>query len=206
MLSAGVQYGLLVADGTGYFPTARYNKIVSPVEDNDAALAQHEAMQSPEMYRIIIDRYNGRPIPELMGFTNLLKNEFGIIPTTADRGVKTFLENANDLKIIGENRRLRFLMPDAGSVQVSVNNQQASSEPVVNHPVPSAPAPTPSSSIGTGLFQLPIDLEGDKMAYLSYPKGSMTPGDVIMLEHMVDATIAALKKRLNMQAKNGVDE
>src|SRR5258705_6441828 len=163
LLSAGIQYGLLTADGSGYFPTARFNKLVSPVEDNDTEIALHEAIEAPNLYRAIIERYNGRLLPEVAGFINLFKGDFGLIPNTAEKGVKIFLQNANELKIIGENRKLKFLPPDADETlpfpertQTVISKENGTQVASVN-PSALAPIATPTNN----MFPFSIQLTGD---------------------------------------------
>jgi hypothetical protein len=201
LLSAGKQYGLLSNEyGNGYFPTDRYNIIVNPIFETDKKVAYYEAINSPELYNTIIQRYNGRSLPELVGFTNLLKGEFKLPETTSEKGVRVFLENAQFVGIIGENRKLRFIMPDADgrTEPIKPTIQQTETEEMNTPPVKDIPKNSTLQNIAKpnedNMFPLAIQLTGDKVAFLNYPK-SITKKDLEIIRIMLNG----IEARFNVE-------
>lgn len=199
ILSSGKLYDLLSNEyGVGYFPTERFNKIVNPVFESDKIVAYHEAMQSPILYKTIIERYNGRSLPEPTGFINLLKSdEFKITANTAEKGVKVFFDNANDLNILGENRKLKFLMPDSHiSPEVKKEEKKDSVVKSAQEDLIDKADEAEKKS-----FQVLIPLSGGKVASIKYPKGELTKSDIKSLDMFIK--LIEESEGLNEKNQNG---
>lgn len=149
---------------------------------------QLEAFNSPEFYKILIERYNSKGLPNQKGLINILVTEYKFNKSyTAPKAASVFLENCEFLNL-NDSGRMRFFMPN-------VTIPEGNGSVRIPHGAESAPPPPPSNS-----FRLPIDL-GDKTAYLEYPK-DITLDEIEELEIMVSASINSLKLRKKRDKSN----
>lgn len=171
-LSTACQYGILIS-GAGYRPTALYHAIKSPTFEYEKAMAIHEALSNPPLYKRIIEEFNGKQLPSESGFTNYLSKTHGFKAYAIPKIVRAFFENFRPS--IDANNKLRFLAPQKKDGNMETLIQDV--EPVAEQKLLSA-----QPMERTGNFQTPIPLTEDKMIILEYPKGNMTVDDFTALK------------------------
>lgn len=156
-LSSCVQYGVLENRfGHGYVPGLFYEKYNSPVFDSDKQIVLLKMFANPELYKKLINEYNGKSLPNEAGLANHLKSDFGLNPNSSIKAAKIFLENCRDLNIIDSGNRLRHIISESKKEDLGQSKGQQEY----------APPPNPE------LFKLPIQLPGEenRFVYFEYPK------------------------------------
>lgn len=177
-ISTACQYGILEnIHGSGYKPTDLYSRIKTPVFESDRLKAKFEALSNPQLYKKILEAFNGKILPSESGFVNYLNTNFGFKPYAIPKISKAFFHNF--ASSIDANNKLRFAAPIKGNDMES-EVIDIESEEVQNKQLPQATIKERS-----GNFQAPIPLPGDKMIILEYPKGSMTKGDFNALKAFI---------------------
>lgn len=186
-LSACTMYGFLLSNPRkGYQVTELFTSIMNPEFEEDKRKKLLEAFNTPPLYKKLIERYNSKSLPNRQGLLNLLiSSEFGLNKnSTAPKTTAAFFENCEYLNLV-EGGRLRYFIP-AGEQKTKIKHAGEDGAP---------PPPPPP----TNMFELPIDLGDDKIAYLKYPK-NITPHEISILKIMLDASLASLAAR---QKKEG---
>jgi len=196
-ISSCVQYGLLQnVFGSGYKPTDLFTRIETPVfiADQEAAILQ--ALSNAPLYRIIIDEFNGRILPDEQGMTNYLVKNFGIKPYLIQKVVKVFFKNFKEHGLIDGNNRLGVLIGGRPSISVTerVEGQNESKkESTASIPIVKEPS-------DNKMFEQAIDLGDVDIAYLKYPR-SITLDQVELLRIHLEASLAALEARFKKVKK-----
>ena len=182
-LSASVQYGLLVSHyGKGYQPSGLFQRINMPESDVAKRNSLIEALKSPSIYNSLIEKYNGQVLPQEAGLANTLVLDFKVNKAASERAAKVFFDNCKYLGVIDQNNKLRLI--------TNLNAPPNGKEPEKNTDkggLENQPSGDQS------LFSQTISLSGNKVAYLNYPKSSMTSKDIEILKIMVNAIMTTLE-------------
>ena len=197
-VSTCVQYGLLQnVFGSGYKPTELFNRIETPVFRADKENAILQALANAPLYKIIIEEFNGKILPDEQGMTNYLTKNFGIKLYLIQKVVKVFYKNFKDHGLIDGNNRLGFLV--SGNVSVSQQKEEAQPD---NNVEPIRTATIVKEHSSNKMFEQAIDLGGDEgdIAFLKYPR-NIKSEQVELLKIHLEATLAALEARFKSAIK-----
>lgn len=124
-------------------------------------------------------------MPDETGLYNLLTSkDYGVNKNSALRAVKVFIENGKTLEIIDSNNRLQYLPP--------TENREEIKKGKIHDGDQETPPPPPPYVEKPKMFEMPLDLTGDLMGYLSYPKGKMKLEDIRMMQIQLKTAIAML--------------
>ncbi len=189
-ISTAVQYGLLKkVFKKGYLPGDLFDKYMNPVFDDDQKKALLHIMNSPSLYKKLIEELNGKTIPTEAGLANHLKGSYGLNPNSTERAAKVFFENARYLGIVDNTRRMRFIIPDAhGSANPAATNKHVHEQHTGNGAPPPPPPPPPADD----LFELPIPLPNKRKAYLRYPLDNLTRKDINVITKALEFIASSL--------------
>ena len=196
-LSACKQYRLL---NDSYAATELYQKISAPVFDNDVEIGKLTAFKSPPFFAQLIEEMNGKVLPSPDGFVNHLKSKFKMIPTSAERAAKIFLDNCKELGLIDNANRLKLLMPVAGGTDEGRNEKK---DEFIQEDSDKSNDKMLLGSTSKEMFSYPIPLTENKLAVLHYPKGKLKPEDIEIFKMSIEllgATIGINKKKENEKA------
>ncbi len=190
-LSACGYYDLLsYRSGDGYKLTDLYQQITAPVFEKDKRSGLLTSFKKPELFSQIIDDLNGKALPSMEGMINHLKGKYRMIPTSAERAVRCFLDNANYLELIDGNNRFKFLLPvsfNDTKLDRQVEKHEAVSKSTTIQEQQNSKVPESDD-----LFTYPIPLTDGKIAILKFDSKRITKQDIRVLElaiHVLDATI-----------------
>lgn len=99
-MSAARQYGLIVVSNKMIELTTLAKSILYPVS-NDTDVYLMEAFKKPQIYEKLINRFNGRVLPNIDILSNvLLEAEFSITKNVKDLVAQKFIDNCTDLGIL----------------------------------------------------------------------------------------------------------
>jgi hypothetical protein len=145
--------------GQGYVPTSYYDKYNNPVFESDRQKIALQIFNTPELYKRLINEYNGKNLPNEAGLTNHLKSDFSLNPNSSIKAAKIFFENCRELNLIDSGNRLRFVIPETNG---STGVDDVRKDNGLQYPPPTNP----------DLFKLPIQLPGkeNRFVYVEYPK------------------------------------
>ena len=79
-VAAAKMFGLIEQDGERLRVTKRGLAVAAPVSDGDASRANHDAFLSVELFKKVFEKFNGQALPGEAGLTNLLLNEYKVVP------------------------------------------------------------------------------------------------------------------------------
>jgi hypothetical protein len=185
--SSNIQYKFFEnVPSKGVITTELFQNTETSNSEDERKAALIVAFGNPPLYKKLIENFNNKVLPNEIGLAELLRSkDYGIHTNTSSRAARVFFENGKALDLIDSNNRLRYLQM---KTQQSATSFQ--------------PDSTQKSSSVITTFELPIDLTGEKVAYLKYPKNEMTIEDINMLEIMVGAYILSMKARLKLTINN----
>jgi hypothetical protein len=108
-LSSCVQYGLLeIKQGTGYKPSARFEKIKKPLPSENVNDTLIECFQSPPLYKRLIADLRDKQLPSHKGLANTLDRTYGLKGNPSNLAAKVFLSNVTALGLLGEGNVLKL--------------------------------------------------------------------------------------------------
>jgi hypothetical protein len=106
-ISACVQYGLLeMRSSIGYKPTPRFMDLYKQDDPDIYREAMISCLKEPELYSTLLDLYKGDIVPALPVLANSLFKKHKIIENVSEKAASIFLQNLEDLDLIGNDRKL----------------------------------------------------------------------------------------------------
>lgn len=122
-ISACVHFGLLNRSGNTYAVSELSGKVLTPVSENEKAMALVEAVSSPSLYKKLITEYDGRALPKML--ENILCREYGIIENSAKKATDIFKRSLEYAGLL-QNGVVRSFMPrdDKGTSSESVSHDE----------------------------------------------------------------------------------
>lgn len=185
-LSSCVQYGLLESKfGQGYVPGAFYDKYTNPVFESDKTKVCLQMFANPDLYKRLINEYNGKSLPNETGLSNHLKSDFELNPNSAIKAAKIFFENCRDLNLIEAGNRLKFIIPESNGQNTIQPIALKEEQPTI---------PTLVFPIQDELFELPIPLPKGRKAFLRYPVDTLTKKDIIVISKALEFIASSLEE------------
>jgi hypothetical protein len=180
-LSSCIQYGILINKfGVGYIPTDLFNEYIEPVYEHDKKKVIVKMLLNPPFYKTIIDDLNGKILPNEGGLVNLFKNNYKLIPTSAERAAKALWENLRFAGVIDSNNRLRVIAPTEMKTSPPIDEGEKEQLKIADeYNRKSASANRFSDN---DLFKLPIPLPNNRIAYLEYPRTDLSKKDINVIK------------------------
>ena len=109
--SSARQFGFLRLENGVISVTERAYKILSPVMPEDSLIAKAEAFLSVELFKVVYDLYNGRPLPPEAGLRNLLLQQYGFSEDRAGPAVRVLMESAEQAGFFSVAGRTKLIFP-----------------------------------------------------------------------------------------------
>ena len=106
-LSATRQFGLLLLNDDGYGLTPLAKSILHPVDLNDLGRLHRQALREPPIYSDLIERLDGKRVPDLEILGNVLYHHHQIIATAKESAAEAFLTSARFAGALGADMILR---------------------------------------------------------------------------------------------------
>jgi hypothetical protein len=126
-LSTAREFGLVERSGRAADARIRitelYKKYALPENDAERRTTLMTALLRPALYKKLVDRYSGAPLPSAQGVASILEREYGLLPSVKNDAAEAFLSS------------LRF----AGA---TTNNTVTATAPSPSASPPPAPAVT----------------------------------------------------------------
>jgi hypothetical protein len=142
-LSATRQFGLLELTGDGYALTSLAKSILHPVDPADINKYYRTALREPPVYSDLIERLEGKRVPDTEILGNVLYHNHQIIATAKEAAAQAFLDSAKFAGALGEDLILRVnSVPPTPPVVT-----QAVQAPTVDEVRTAASAHPPSSGV-----------------------------------------------------------
>ncbi len=104
-LTSSRQFGLLDYRAHTLSITERAKLILYPTEEREEVQQKRllvEAFYSPSLYKQLIQRFQGKRIPQLDTLANILMNEYKIAKTAKDVASRVFVDSANFVGVLTE--------------------------------------------------------------------------------------------------------
>jgi len=106
-ISSCVQYGLLeMRSKVGYKPTARFMDLYKQDDPEIYRNTMIACLKSPPLYATLLESYKGDIVPSLNVLANSLFKKHGILENASEKVASVFLQNLEDLGLIGADRKL----------------------------------------------------------------------------------------------------
>ncbi len=157
-LSAARQFGLLTLAGEGYGLTPLARSILHPTDPNDLANLHHRAFQTPPLYAELVQRLEGKRVPEPETLANILYHHHQITGSAKHSAAEAFLESARFAQTLGADG----ILLAAGS-----NHAQPQLQTLADQPGPeskasrsASPRNTTDSATETATVRLDLRLWG----------------------------------------------
>jgi hypothetical protein len=94
-------------------------RLVMPEGDIDAASGRRAAFMSSPLYRKLVDRYAGGPLPAASGLTNVMVREYAVASSVAPVAAAAFEASVTAAGLVGPNGKLR--KPDSERTEPSTS-------------------------------------------------------------------------------------
>jgi len=96
-VSSCVQYGLLVVKPKeGYKPGEPFLKLYDPLPDENIGGVFISLFLKPELYKSIVERFNGKLLPQEEGLASILYRKQKVAEKVSSFVAKIFIESANE--------------------------------------------------------------------------------------------------------------
>ena len=199
-LSTAKQFGLVKTTGGSVVElTELARSYLYPVNGYVQDEIKAKCFQTPPLYAKLIERFNGKAIPNESSLANLLMQSFGIVKTVKDAAAKCFILNAeqmgacvNGVLNCGIVENVSESVDNANSGTVEQTNQS------VEQPVVSAETePIPKVKQEKEYIQQNYETESGRLAQIIIPKDA-TQDDLAAIRDMLDILI---RRRFKMEVE-----
>ena len=189
-LSSCVQYGLLeMKPKEGYKPTPLFTKIYKPLPTENRLEALKQCFFECDLYKAVLGDCKGNVLTQ-DGLATILYRNHKVSEPASPVAAKVFLENATELRLIGEDNILCL----DGIQEAEVIELETPLEPEVRRedkitylPPASKPEQKKEREEGSDVPPIPIFLDGeDRVAKLYMPKG-FTQADLVRVSKILKA-------------------
>lgn len=141
-ISSARQFGLITLQGGKISITPIARRVLLQTSENDRRAALATAFSAPELYRELIDNYNGRTLPNKESLANVLVHDYGIKKNARVSAAYNFIHSAEWLDLI-QNGILNVQIDGMSSDE---GEEEAADEGVAEKIASPVGSPLPSSS------------------------------------------------------------
>lgn len=99
-VSTSKQFGLIETSNLTIQLTDTAKKILYPISESQVEKITVECFSRPTLYRQLIEKYDGKAIPDVNILSNILFNEFDITKAAKDNAAKVFIQNAEMMGVL----------------------------------------------------------------------------------------------------------
>lgn len=175
-LSSCNQYGLLdLKVGEGYKPSNSFTTLYKPLNDEEYKKVQLECFMSPEIYKKIIEHFEGQQLPQEAGLAIILFRKYKIAENASTNAARIFLENVLELGLIKDGIFSVELIDkpndDITFVEIEDSLEKTKLLPPINNDNNSNHVKDSFINELSDMPLIPILLEGNRVAHLYMPKG-----------------------------------
>lgn len=200
-ISTAKQFGLVNTMSGALELTDLARQYLYPINGYVQAEIKMKCFQLPPLYAKLIDRFNGRSLPNVTQLGNILFQDYKIVKTVIAKAAKCFLENA-ELMGISSNGVLNY-----NSQSIAINEPQEEHTAMIeNNDIVDRPPTTTITVPETTLKPKPIEkdyiqqnyeTESGKLAQIIIPKDA-TQDDLAAISDMLTILI---KRRFKTDIK-----
>lgn len=99
-VSTSKQFGLIETSNLTIQLTDTAKKILYPISEPQVEKITVECFSRPALYKQLIEKYDGKAIPDVNILSNILFNEFDITKAAKDNAAKVFIQNAEMMGVL----------------------------------------------------------------------------------------------------------
>lgn len=99
-VSTSKQFGLIETSNLTIQLTDTAKKILYPISELQVEKTTVECFSKPTLYKQLIEKYDGKAIPDVNILSNILFNEFDITKAAKDNAAKVFIQNAEMMGVL----------------------------------------------------------------------------------------------------------
>ena len=200
-ISTARQFGLVKTTGGSVIELTELAKsYLYPINGYVQDEIKVKCFQTPPLYAKLIERFNGKAIPNESSLANLLMQSFGIVKTVKDTAAKCFILNAeqmgacvNGVLSCGIVESVSESADNANSETLVQVNQTVVEQPLVSSEI----EPIPKVKQEKEYIQQNYETESGKLAQIIIPKDA-TQDDLAAISDMLDILI---KRRFKTEIK-----
>ena len=153
-VAAAGYYGLIQRKGGTSTVTDLGKRVVTPTREGDDRAALAEAFGHPQLFKELLQRFDGRTLPRRELFHNILHTEFGITLAAAPEAAKVFVESGLGVgRLAAEDDETINVVGEAPPPAPLLTSPEDGGSPPANEGTPPPPIRMPS-------IQLHIDVSG----------------------------------------------
>lgn len=190
-LSTAKQFGLVRTTGGSVVELTDLAKsYLYPINGYVQAEIKAKCFQTPPVYAKLIERFNGKAIPNESSLANLLMQSFGIVKTVKDAAAKCFILNAEQMGVCVNGVLNCGAFDSDSNVEDKANaGAQDQSQHTVEQTVVIAESePAPKVKQEKEYIQQNYETESGKLAQIIIPKDA-TQDDLAAISDMLNILI-----------------
>ena len=151
-LSAARQFGLIDLKDDGYHLTWLAKSILHPQDRSEVGQLLRQALATPPIYAELIQRLDGKRVPDAAILANVLYHNYQIITSAKEAAAESFLESARFAGLIGPDQILRRESAAVSPPTVASTSPPSNTESAAGtHASASAHGPVQSSAAPAGV-------------------------------------------------------
>ncbi|MBR4496080.1 MAG: hypothetical protein IKP12_02995 [Acholeplasmatales bacterium] len=130
-VSSSKQFGFVDADGQKIELTKAAKNLLYPISEDSREIILIDAVNKPSLYKELIEKYNGKQVPNLNALSNVLFNDYSIIKTSKDAAAKAFIDSLNYVGVI-KNGILIYNAPISNDEESSKDDAEVEENEEIN--------------------------------------------------------------------------
>jgi len=147
-------FGLLEGPSSGMRVTPLARKILHPEFPEDGLNARAEAFENVPLFKAVLDRYSGVPLPSREGLTNYLVSELGLTQDKASYVYIRLIDSAQQAGLFNADKT-KLLRRTSSSGQPSRKHEEKIHEDAAPQYPKTLPSPRDSKVVDGALDMLP---------------------------------------------------
>lgn len=203
-VSSSKQFGFVDADGQKIVLTKTAKNLLYPISEDSREIILNDAVIKPSLYKELIEKYNGKQVPNLNTLSNVLFNDYSIIKTSKDAAAKAFIDTLTYVGVI-KNGILMYNVPVSDNENPSTDETEVEDNEILNNSTSEKKEQiyTPSVSkdeINDSFIEQKYETESGRYAKIIIPRDA-TKDDLVALKEMFEILLKR-KFKLNEEDFN----
>ena len=203
-VSSSKQFGFVEADGQKIVLTKTAKNLLYPISEDSREIILNDAVIKPSLYKELIEKYNGKQVPNLNTLSNVLFNDYSIIKTSKDAAAKAFIDTLTYVGVI-KNGILMYNVPVSDNEDPSTDETEVKDNEILNNSNSEKKEQiyTPSVSkdeINDSFIEQKYETESGRYAKIIIPRDA-TKDDLVALKEMFEILLKR-KFKLNEEDFN----
>jgi len=197
-VGASKQFGLVTTGSSTAQLTDMAKKILYPIGNDSVVELLRECIDKPPLYAKLIERFNGKAIPQKAQLSNILMNEYRIIKNSKDNAAECFVNSVEHLGFIVNGVLCMESMEDdvtewsvsaeAEKQQIALSNNNVLAKEKTEPPVGTYNFEIPTLSGKSAKIHIPEDVTEKDLDYID-----------LYVKNMLSVFIQNLKDELKKQ-------